>query len=91
MHALFTALRTIWRSKKSWPPRKLLEIADYVFCPHKKLASRRTIRNSGALIVKKSQHEDLPADREVPAAAAAEAERPGAADSGGGEGRGAAG
>jgi hypothetical protein len=29
---------------------KPLEIADYVFCPHKKINSR-TIRNSGALIV----------------------------------------
>jgi hypothetical protein len=28
-----------------------LEIADYVFCPHKKITSRK-IRNSGALIVK---------------------------------------
>jgi hypothetical protein len=46
------------------------------------------MRNSGALIVfKKANNGDLPADREVPAAA--EAERPGAADMGGGEGRGA--
>jgi hypothetical protein len=28
----FAALRTIWRSKKSWP----LEIADFVFCSLKK-------------------------------------------------------
>jgi hypothetical protein len=32
--------------------KKKLEIADYVFCPHKKISSR-TIRNGGALIVKK--------------------------------------
>jgi hypothetical protein len=38
--------------KKSLGPlEKPFEIADYVFCPHKKTS--RTIRLSGALIVKK--------------------------------------
>ncbi len=32
------------------PPEKPLEIADYEFCPHKKITSR-TIGISGALIV----------------------------------------
>ena len=75
--------------KSLGPLEKLFEIDDYVFCPHKKITSRRTIRNSGALIVfKKANNEDSPADGEVPAAA--EAERPGSVDMGGGEGRGAA-
>jgi hypothetical protein len=33
------------------PLEEPLEIADYMFCPHKKITSR-TIRNNGALIVK---------------------------------------
>jgi hypothetical protein len=38
--------------KSLGPLEKPLEIADYVFCPHKKKLTSRTIRNSGALIVK---------------------------------------
>ncbi len=40
----------IWAQKSLGPLEKPLEIADYVFCPHRKISSR-TIRNSGALIV----------------------------------------
>ncbi len=37
-------------TKKFWPLEKPLKIADYVFCPHKKITSR-TIRISGALAI----------------------------------------
>jgi hypothetical protein len=37
-------------SKKSWPHRNPLELADYVFCPNKKITSR-TIKISSILTV----------------------------------------
>jgi hypothetical protein len=49
----FVALGTIWVQKSLGPLEEPLEIADYVFCPHKKLTSR-TIRISGALLVIKN-------------------------------------
>jgi hypothetical protein len=46
---LFSLVSTFKGSKKSFPVEKPLEIADYVFCTHKKITYCR-IRISGALI-----------------------------------------
>jgi hypothetical protein len=46
----FSGLPNLGGKKSLGPLEKPLEIADYVFCPHKKTS--RTIRIGGTLIVK---------------------------------------